>query len=96
LSGYYILCFIGGLGVLRDQVFNEKGDLLMGADSYDPMDIGDIQKPQNNLFPPPLRYGGNTALSGECLVFPPLRSGENKALEWMPCGHRSALHWPSI
>ena len=40
---YYILR--GGFGVLRDQVFNEKGDLLMGADFYDPMDIGDIQKP---------------------------------------------------
>ena len=43
-------------------------------------------------FPPPLRSGGNAALSGECLVSPPLRYGENKALEWMPCGHRSAPH----
>jgi len=47
----------------------------------------------NFLFPPPLRSGGNGALSGECLVSPPLRYGENKALETdAPSGHRSAPH----
>ncbi len=36
LSRYYILCSMGGIGVLSDQVFNEKGDLLMGADFTTP------------------------------------------------------------
>jgi hypothetical protein len=42
---------------------------------------GKEQKLFNNLFSPPLRYGENAALSGECLVSPSLRCGENKALE---------------
>jgi hypothetical protein len=53
-------------------------------------------RPVSSTFPPPLRSGGNAALSGECLVSPPLRYGENKALEWMPCGHRSAPHYADM
>ena len=49
-----------------------------------------------NSFPPPLRSGGNAALSGMCLVSPPLRCGENKAHETdAPSGHRSAPHYAS-
>jgi hypothetical protein len=32
-------------------------------------------------FPPPLRSGGNAALSGRAWFTPPLRCGENQALE---------------
>jgi len=43
------------------------------------------------LFPPPLRSGGNAALSGGACLSPPLRCGENQALETdAPPGHRSA------
>jgi hypothetical protein len=42
-------------------------------------------------FPPPLRSGGNAALSGSAWFSPPLRYGENQALETdAPPGHRSA------
>jgi hypothetical protein len=47
----------------------------------------------NFRFPPPLRSGGNAALSGSAWLSPPLRYGENQALETdAPPGHRSAPH----
>jgi len=36
--------------------------------------------PVTTVFPPPLRSGGNAALSGSACLSPPLRYGENQAL----------------
>ncbi len=37
--------FNGVPGALREQAISEKADPPMGANLYDPMDIGDMQKP---------------------------------------------------
>ena len=45
-------------------------------------------------FPPPLRSGGNAALSGGACLSPPQRCGENQAPETdAPSGYRSAPHY---